>query len=149
MPTFVALIGAQQELNIAVLVDFQKKDQQSIENLYRQKLLNRNHVLTYADFTPGSEADVEDMFDPELYLSLVNGVYGSTIQLTDLPPGGPRVLPRIESYLKDNPLPEEQKFNHYRPARYFCDSVGEFASSLTDIELDRFQKAFDALNALL
>jgi ABC-type cobalamin/Fe3+-siderophores transport system ATPase subunit len=32
--TFVAMIGAQKHLNVAVLIDYQKKDQQSIENLY-------------------------------------------------------------------------------------------------------------------
>ena len=37
--TFVALIGAQTNLNVAVLIDFQKKDQQSIENLCKGKLL--------------------------------------------------------------------------------------------------------------
>ncbi|MCY3898705.1 MAG: AAA family ATPase [Caldilineaceae bacterium] len=38
VPTFVALIGAQSNLNVAVLIDFQKKGQQSIENLYKSKL---------------------------------------------------------------------------------------------------------------
>ena len=71
VPTFVALIGAQKKLNVAVLIDFQKKDQEAIENLYKQKLLTKTHVLTYADFTPSNEADVEDMFEPEFYLGLV------------------------------------------------------------------------------
>ena len=51
VPTFVALIGAQEHLNVAVLIDFQKKDQQSVENLYKRELLNKRKVLTYADHT--------------------------------------------------------------------------------------------------
>ena len=39
VPTFVALLGAQQKLRIATLIDLQAKDQQRIENLYKQKLL--------------------------------------------------------------------------------------------------------------
>jgi hypothetical protein len=35
--TFVALLGAQSNLNIAVLIDYQKKDRQSIENLCKKK----------------------------------------------------------------------------------------------------------------
>ena len=35
VPTFVALIGAQTNLNVAVLIDYQKKDRQMIENLPR------------------------------------------------------------------------------------------------------------------
>ena len=147
--TFVALIGAQSNLNIAVLIDFQKKDHQSITNLYKKGLLNRTHVLTYADFTENSEADIEDMFEPPFYLQLVNGVYGSSIQVTDLPDGGPRILPRIEDYFKNNPLPDGAKFNHYRPARYLCDKIGSLAKALSKAEIDRFQKSFDKLNQLL
>ena len=49
VPTFVALLGANTNLNIAVLIDYQKKDQQKIENLYKTKLLKQNQVLTYAE----------------------------------------------------------------------------------------------------
>ena len=55
VPTFVALIGANTDLNIAVLIDYQKKDRQMIENLYKKKLLKQNHVLTYADFVGNNE----------------------------------------------------------------------------------------------
>ena len=61
VPTFVALIGAQTHLNVAVLVDSHEYDRQQIENLYRKKLLKKQKVLTFADFTQGDEADVEDL----------------------------------------------------------------------------------------
>ena len=149
VPTFVALIGAQRKLNVAVLVDFQKKDQQAIDNLYKLKLLSQTHVITYADFTAGNEADIEDMFEPGFYLRLVDGEYGTAIKFKDLPRGGPRILPRIEQYEKKHPFPNNAKFNHYRPARYLCDNLSELASELTDTELERFQNAFDRLNQLL
>jgi hypothetical protein len=65
--TFVAPLGAQSNLNIAVLVDYQKKDRQSIENLYKKKLLEKKAVNTYADFITAEEADVEDLFTPGFY----------------------------------------------------------------------------------
>ena len=43
VPTFVALIGAQTNLNVAVFIDYQKKDRQVIENLYKRRLLNKKH----------------------------------------------------------------------------------------------------------
>ena len=49
--TFVALIGAQKDLKIAVLIDYQKNDQQSIEYLYKMKLLEKKGIFTYAQFT--------------------------------------------------------------------------------------------------
>ena len=149
IPTFVALIGAQTHLNIAVLIDYQKKDQQVIANLYKRKLLSKKHVVTYADFVPSGEADIEDMFNPDFYLQLVNGAYGSSVDVDDLSMADPRILRRIDQYLEKNPLPNDANFNHYRPARYFGDNIRSLADELSELELNRFQKAFDALNKLL
>ena len=71
--TFVSLVGSQKDMNLAVLVDFHKSDQQEIENLWESQVDEKNNVYTYEDFAPGSEADVEDMFDIGFYLDLVNG----------------------------------------------------------------------------
>ena len=81
VPTFVALIGAQTTLNIAVLIDLHKNGQQAIENLYKCKLLKKRQVMTFADFTGGVEADIEDIFVPEFYVGLVNREFGSGFRI--------------------------------------------------------------------
>ena len=149
VPTFVALIGAQTKLKVAVLIDYQKRDRQVVENLYKRNLLDRSLVVTYADFVPGDEADVEDMFKPEFYLKLVNGEYSSSISVGDVSGGHPRILRRLDLYLESNPLPNNAHFNHYRPARYFAENRISLNSDLSESELERFQQAFDKLNALL
>lgn len=147
--TFVALIGAQSNLNVAVLIDFQKQGQQSIENLYKSKLLKKQQVMTFADFTGASEADIEDMFDPEFYLKLVNGEFNTSLKLSQLSSTHPRVLHRLEKRFEKRPLPQGTQFNHYRPARYLSEHIGSIEGELPDETLDRFQRAFDALNQLL
>ena len=149
MKPLLALIGAQTNLNIAVLIDFQKKDQQSIENLYKGKLLEKKNVLTYANFVQNNEADVEDLFDPDFYLKLVNGEFKSSISLANLSSKHPRILCQLEEHLKSNPLPNNESFNHYRPARYLSENIGCLESELSEQELDRFEQAFKTLNALL
>ena len=149
VPTFVALIGAQTKLNVAVLIDFQMKDQQTIENLYKGKLLKKNQVLTFAGFTGASEADIEDMFDPEFYLKLVNGEFDVSLILSQLSSTHPRILQRLEKHFEKHPLPKHTMFNHYRPARYLSENIGSLETELADETLDRFQRAFDALNQLL
>ena len=149
VPTFVALIGAQTNLNVAVLIDFQKKDRQTIENLYKRKLLKKKNVFTFAEYVLRQEADIEDMFEPEFYLKLVNGSSGASLALSDLPDNHPRILHRLEEHLVTHPLPNQAVFNHYRPARHLAENVGLLAADLSDADLDRFQRAFDAVNALL
>ena len=149
VPTFVALIGAQTSLNIAVLIDFQRRDRQRIENLYKGKLLRKRQVMTYADFTGSSEADIEDMFDPDFYVRLVNREFGCSLELKELPATHPRILHRLEEHLEKHPLPGGVQFSHYRPARCFSESINSFEAELSQQTLDRFQRVFDALNQLL
>lgn len=149
VPTFVAMIGAQTNLNVAVLIDYQKKDKQKIGNLYKNKLLGKNHVLTYADFVPGVEADIEDMFSPEFYLKLVNGAYGSAVELTHLRDEHHRIHHRLTQYFDKTPLAKKVSFNHYRPARYFTGNINSLADELSEQELKRFRQMFDKLNDLL
>ena len=152
VPTFVALFRSQKGLNLATLLDLQKKDQQKIDNLYKQKLLQKRQVLTFADFTKTSEADIEDMFDVPFYLELVNAEYKTALTKplaeSDLPPH-PRVLVRLEKYFEANPLKSGAHFNHYRPARYFAENATDLVVNLSPGALQRFENAFKTLNQLL
>lgn len=151
--TFVALIGAQKNLKVATLIDIQKKDRQSIESLYKRKLLKKKNVLTFGDFTSSEEADIEDMFDADLYLRLINEEFGADladpVQLDDLDSNLPRVLTRLEKYFEDRPMNNGAEFSHYRPARRIAENAGTLSKEISAGTLDRFQAAFDALNALL
>jgi predicted ATP-dependent endonuclease of OLD family len=153
VPTFVALLGNQKGLKIATLIDFQNKDSQKIENLYTKRLLNKNNVLTFADFTGTKEADIEDMFDEDFYLNLVNAEYKNDLQnsisKTSLKSKHPRILVRIEDFLKANPLKDNIQFSHYRPARYLAENSGKLAKNLSKDCLNRFEEAFKKLNNLL
>ena len=147
VPTFVALIGAQSGMNLATLVDYHRNDRQTIENLYKRKLMKDRHVLTFAEFVDADEADIEDMFTPEFYLELVNGEFDTSLRLEDLPNPNGRILLRLENHFAAHPLPSGARFNHYRPARYLMDKLGTL--ELPAQALDRFEQAFVALNGLL
>lgn len=152
VPTFVSLLGAQSNLKVATLIDFQKKDQQTIENLFKRKLLKKNHVLTFATFTNTNEADVEDMFEPSFYLDLVNAEYASSltanVTLASLTSHAPRIVVRLGEYLKAQPMKNSANFSHYAPARRFAEDA-KLHANVTGTTLDRFEAAFKALNALL
>jgi hypothetical protein len=151
VPTFVALMGSQKNLNIATLIDFQKAHRQMIENLYRRKLLKKSRVLTFADFTGQAEADIEDMFDDSFYVGLVAAEFSRSLstklKVSDLKSRAPRILVRLDEYFSKNPLQGGDTFNHYRPARLFAEKMSTL--SIPDSTLDRFETAFRAVNALL
>lgn len=152
VPTFVALLGAQKNMTIATLIDYQTSDHQKIEALYKEKLLKKANVLSFADFTKAPEADVEDMFTPEFYIDLVNAEFAAqlpkSIDITQLTSKHPRILVRIEEYLKQHPLKSGQ-FSHFRPARYFSENATQLALSIPAETKKRFNEAFAALNKLI
>ncbi len=153
VPTFVALLGAQKGLTVATLIDLQRKDQQTIENLYRRKLLHKSHVLTFADFTGTAEADIEDLFDVGFYLKLVNGEYAKELSRkpkeSDVKKGHPRLLVRLGQFFKAHPLTGPAEFGHFRPARYFTEHIATLKKGISVATLDRFEAAFNKVNALL
>jgi predicted ATP-dependent endonuclease of OLD family len=155
VPTFVSLIGAQAGMKVATLIDIQKKDEQRIANLYKRKLLDKSHVFTFADFTGKTEADIEDMFEVDFYLKLVNDEYASAISkpldAASLTAPGDRILVKVEEAIKALSASPTAPvgFNHYRPARYFTEKAAKLEKELSKDTLNRFETAFKSLNALL
>lgn len=146
VPTFAALLGGQKKLKIATLIDYQSKDAQTIENLYKQRILKKQNVLTYADFTLTKEADIEDMFGDDFFIELVNAEYAKDfekkISPKDLTKKHPRILVKLEAHMGS-------KLNHYRPARYFAENSESLLKKIPGEALARFEEAFKRLNALL
>ena len=154
VPTFAALLGAQKGLKLATLLDIQTTAKQRIEQLYKRKLLRKKHVLTFADFITGAaEADIEDMFEVDFYLKLLNAEYAQALSKeiteSDLGTDRRRIKLPIEDYLKSHPLKKDQQLNHYRPARYFVENLSSLETEISETTLGRFEEAFKSLNALL
>lgn len=152
VPAVVAMLGAQKGMTVATLIDVQEKDRQRIDNLYKRKLLQKNNVLTFADFTGTREADIEDMFEVDFYLRLVTEEYGKALtqplKSPDLAHEHPRILVRLEKHLGAYPL-RDDSFNHFRPARYYSENTATLNDAVGDLTLSRFETAFRALNKIL
>lgn len=152
VPAFVSLLAPQKGMNVATLLDIQNSDRAPIEDLYKKKLLKKKQVATYGDFAGKSEADVEDMFERDFYVTLVNAEFAkelkASISVGKLNAKEPRTLRAIEAYLDSNPL-KSGTFGHYRPARYFSENAATLWPQVSDATKDRFEAAFKHLNALL
>ena len=163
LPAFAALAALRQSADrggrqrqerhtLAVLMDLQSADPVAVESLFKKQLLAKNRVLTFADFTWGKEADIEDMFDVDFYLRLVNEDYRlhetSPLHPLGLPPGG-RILRRLENQFAQHPLPMNQSFRRERPARYFSENLAQLAPALSPATFARFETMFEQLNKML
>lgn len=148
--TFVTLFGASN-LRVAVLVDVNKAERQRINQLKEHPLLRAGGVIEVNEFLDGKQdADLEDLFEPELYLDLVNGAYANkmskALQLADLPQG-PRIVKRIEKHFEDHMI-DGGHFNHFLPAEYFQLHQGEYMARLGKT-VERAKAVFDRINTLL
>ncbi len=135
---------------MARISDGSTRDKQKIKNFYNgESPLDKSQVLTFANFANNKEADIEDMFEPDFYLSLLNDEFGTSLRITDIKVGHPCISQRLKEHFENNPMPNNRKFTHLPPALYFSKNVGNLENQLSDSDFERFQKAFDALNALI
>ncbi|MDD3563048.1 MAG: AAA family ATPase [Candidatus Cloacimonetes bacterium] len=153
VPAFVSLFGSQKALKLAVLIDFQSKDEQMIESLYIKKLIKRSNIITFSDFVDAKDADIEDLFDPEFYIKVVNKEYekdlDSPINIKQLNSKIPRITIQLDKYFKDKPLKQGIQYNHYRPARHFNEHIHELQAEIGDKTLKVFEEIFEKLNSLI
>lgn len=145
--------GAAPAQNLAVLMDMAPGEAHSAEALVKKALFARNRILTYADFTHGREAGIEDMFEVDAYLRLVNEEYRLGDQYPPLhplglPPGG-GIVRRIEAHCARFPLPGGQIFRRDRPARYLLENLATLSPAISPATLARFETLFEQLNKML
>lgn len=144
--TFVALLGANK-LKLVVLHDQASTPNQKLDDLIRQKLIERKRVLNFAMFLEEQrEADIEDLLPTEAYIAAFNKVYakelGDTkLTVAELGPN-PRIVERINQWLREKNivLLKEGGFNHYRVAQAILPTLT--VKTINTQELARFERLF-------
>ena len=154
LATFVALLGANK-LRIVVLHDRASMPHQKLEDLVRQKLIERKRVLDFSMFLDESpsEADIEDLLPKDLYIDTFNEVYakelkGITLTANELG-AYPRMVECINQWLKQKgvTLLKDGGFNHYRVAQAILPRLTVDALKAED--LARFERLFGRINEAL
>lgn len=151
LATFVALLGSNK-LKLVVLHDRAGSPHQKLEDLIRQKLIERKRVLDFSMFLEPApaEADIEDLLPANAYIAAFNQTYakelnGVTLTATDLG-AHPRMIERINQWLraKGITLLKDGGFNHYRVAQAILPMLK--AGDLRPDELARFERLFERVN---
>jgi energy-coupling factor transporter ATP-binding protein EcfA2 len=153
---FVSLLGGKK-LHIAVLAGIAQGQKGKGEQLKKSALLQAGHVYTIADFCDQEEADIEDLFTPDLFSALMNSAYKLPTQhrltierLEAADPSTPRKVKKAEAYWELLPS-EVPPFSHYTPAYWLFQNpkfLSEKSKAVNET-LERFAKIFTTLNNLL
>ena len=144
-----AILRSQKGLNIAVLLDVDTENDGKIQGLYKKKILKRKNVHRVSDFTDAPVADIEDMFERDFYVQLVNDTYAKqfpdrSLSVDDLV-ADPRLVKAVEKSWKAKA--RNRKFSHLRPATYLVSNLARY--DISEDTKRRFEEMFKTLNTLL
>lgn len=142
--TFVSLLRGN-DLNLACLLDssIDSSSKSRIENLIREKIIHKKKIVFFDEFVKEQEADIEDLFEKEEYLSYFNRAFNEhgDIGVKDLNSDIKRIVLQINKHLG------VERFNHYRPANRLASSQIS-ARDFADDTLKRFEEVFKKVNLL-
>ncbi|MDE0249074.1 MAG: AAA family ATPase [Gammaproteobacteria bacterium] len=152
---FVSLF-AGKDLHVAVLTDFAQGVKGKVNRIKRSAILRANHVYTIADFVDAPEADIEDIFDSEVYVDIVNRCYDLpeshriTTEKIDQDTSTTRLVRKVESIF--NVMPASiPVFNHFTPAAWLIRNPDMLAGESEAIQrtLSVAEQIFGTFNSLL
>jgi predicted ATP-dependent endonuclease of OLD family len=153
---FVSLF-ASNALALAVLSDQAAGDRRKIEEMKRSAVLGAGHFYTVADFLNRAEADIEDVFEPEVFALILNDCFAlpdanklTAEKLKAADPSTERLVKQADAALRVMPEPVPV-FDHFTPSTWLIRNpkVLDAKSGPVSKTLDRAEKIFQAYNNLL
>lgn len=153
--SFVSLFSGNS-LDVIALSDYTKKDKNKIEALKKSEVIKAGGVLSIAEFVSQEEADIEDLFDPELFCQIVSATYGLTgaqkldpEKLNAANENTERQVKKAEAYF--NLLPEPTPlYSHFTPASWLLVNPDTLSGDAEPVlrTLERAEVLFGSLNLL-
>jgi hypothetical protein len=137
IPAVVALIGRQ--LGVTVLVESDGGSEKLVE-LAKAGFLKQKRLVTVAEVTGATRADIEDLFEVDDYLALYNQAFGKMLRAADLP-AGERIVDRIRE--------KEGDFDTGRPADTLLRLRDKLLPPLRPTTRSRFEELFRRINKTL
>lgn len=147
--TFISIFSSfvGNNKNIVALVDDHKSERPVIENIHKKGLLDKDKIIKYSEFIDGDEADVEDMFEDDFYVDLVNHTFGTNVSVADLDQGD-LIAYRIKTFLEGNTA-QGANLRHGKIARHLEVNINDFKDEISCDTLNRFQALFNKINKLI
>lgn len=151
LPAFLSLLG-ENYVSVAVLMDVTPKNKEKMDGVNQNETLRRSNPVKWVEVTRVRDADIEDLFEANFYLKLVNEVYSADlperITLKTITDGNPRIVQRIEGYFKRAGIAGGH-FDSYKVAAYLLQNHAELRGGIDESTLEKTTSMFERINALL
>jgi predicted ATP-binding protein involved in virulence len=153
---FISLFSGNH-LDIAVLTDQGKGDKGKIERMKKSDILRAGRFYSVAEFVGKDEGDIEDVFEPELYVMIVNSAFGlpkataiTAKKLDEADPNTLRLVKKMEAAFKVLPA-NSPEFDHFTPSDWLIKNpaILEVDNEVVNKTLDKAETIFKTFNALL
>lgn len=139
IPTFIALLGSH--LDVTVLVDSKASQNKRLMDMINSGLLKESRLISVGQVAQASFANIEDLFEPDEYISLYNQAFSASLESSKLQ-GSDTIVSKIERAIGS-------KYDHLPPAIALLGNAPAALSRLSSNTIQRFESLLALLNGTL
>ena len=151
LSTFVTLLG-ENYVSVAVMMDLTPTNREKIEAINKKNEMEGENPVKWVQVTRVRDADIEDLFDPKVYLELVNRSYATQLDepltMRTITDSNPRIVERLKAYFSRTGL-AGGLFDRYVPAAYLLENFDNFKGNLSEDTLEKIQALVERINSLI
>ena len=151
LPTFVSLLG-ENYVSVAVMMDITPTNKQRVERINRSNDTTDENAVKWVEVTRVRDADIEDLFEPNFYLKLVNLAYSLELEepltMKAISESNPRIVERIKSHFSSAGI-AGGSFDRYRPAAYLLENFDKVKYDISEDTVDKIASLIGRINGLL
>ncbi|MBS20956.1 MAG: hypothetical protein CL739_02535 [Chloroflexi bacterium] len=151
LSTFVTLLG-DNYVSVAVMMDLTPTNKEKIEAINKKNESEGENPVKWVQVTRVRDADIEDLFDPKVYLELVNLSYATQLDepltMRTITDSNPRIVERLKAYFSRMGI-AGGVFDRYVPASYLLENFDSFKGNLSEDTLEKIQTLVERINSLI
>ena len=151
LSTFVTLLG-ENYVSVAVMMDLTPTNKEKIEAINRKNELEGENPVKWVQVTRVRDADIEDLFDPKIYLQLVNLSYAKqldqTLTMKSITESNPRIVERLKAYFAKTGI-AGGVFDRYVPAAYLLENFDDFKIHISEESIEKAKTLVERINSLI
>ena len=151
LSTFVTLLG-DNYVSVAVMMDLTPTNKEKIEAINRKNELEGENPVKWVQVTRVRDADIEDLFDPKVYLQLVNLSYANqldhTLTMRSITESNPRIVERLKVYFAKTGI-AGGVFDRYVPAAYLLENFDDFKVHISEDTIEKAKTLVERINSLI